>query len=299
MGTNSKPSALVADGFLLSNAAMLNLILAICCGTFFYVIIRVSKKHVKHPTSMLACNYIACVAVGLATVLLQGSAPNQTGLPFAILFGCVCGFFYVASIILIDRSMVTNGIVLTALFARLGLLVPLFASVLFFDESLSLWQSAGIVLALSAIVIMHSAEDLKGFRLNLSLILLLVVNGTTSALLKVYEVYGTSALSSTFLCINFLVAGLLAWLLAWRRNEGLDRITLLYGLVLGIVNFHTSKFLLAALASIPASIAYPVQAVSIIILIAFTGILMFRERLRKTQWAGVATCCVAIALLNI
>ena len=74
---------------------------------------------------------------------------------------------------------------------------------------------------------------------------------------------------------------------------------MLFGLGVGIPNFFASKFLLLALSSVPAIIAYPTRGVGTILLLSLAGIFLFKERLKKQQWVGIGAIIIAVILLNI
>ena len=83
------------------------------------------------------------------------------------------------------------------------------------------------------------------------------------------------------------------------RKESAGIWEVLFGLLVGIPNFFSAKFLLGALKEIAAVIVYPVYSVATILTVTVTGILVFREKLEKRQWLALAMILVALVLLNI
>lgn len=73
----------------------------------------------------------------------------------------------------------------------------------------------------------------------------------------------------------------------------------IFGLLVGIPNFFSSKFLLRALEDVLAVVAYPVYSVGGILVVTLAGVMLFRERLEKKQWLGMAMILAALVLLNI
>ena len=74
---------------------------------------------------------------------------------------------------------------------------------------------------------------------------------------------------------------------------------MLFGLLIGIPNFFSAKFLLDALEFIPAFIAYPTCNVATLLLVTLAGILFFREKLSRRQGLAIAGILIALALLNL
>ena len=73
----------------------------------------------------------------------------------------------------------------------------------------------------------------------------------------------------------------------------------LYGFAVGVPNYFSAKFLLAALETVPAVIVYPTFSVATILVVTLAGVALFKERLGKRQWTAVAVILVALVLLNL
>ena len=99
--------------------------------------------------------------------------------------------------------------------------------------------------------------------------------------------------------ITFLVAMALCLGLCRSKKEKPGKWEAAFGLLIGIPNFFSAKFLLGALEDIAAVIVYPVYSVATILTVTVTGILVFREKLEKRQWMALAMILVALVLLNI
>jgi len=172
-------------------------------------------------------------------------------------------------------------------------------SVVFFGERPEIWQWAGLFLAVAAIVLMNYRPG-EGKAGNMAgLILLLLAGGGGDAMSKVFEELGNPAFSGHFLLITFLTALGLCLILFGISREGAGMWEVLFGLLIGVPNFFSAKFLLGALKEIAAVIVYPVYSVATILAVTVTGILVFREKLEKRQWIAMGMILVALVLLNI
>jgi len=69
------------------------------------------------------------------------------------------------------------------------------------------------------------------------------------------------------------------------------------GLVLGMLNWASMFFLLKGLEKMQVSVFIPVLNVSVVTLSALIGFLVFREKLRPVNWAGIALALLAIVLI--
>ena len=68
--------------------------------------------------------------------------------------------------------------------------------------------------------------------------------------------------------------------------------------MIGVPNYFSARFLLHALSTVPAVIAYPVYSVATIVSITLAGVFFFKEHLTKRQWIALGIILIAVALLN-
>ena len=278
---------------------MLYLILAILSSVMIALLMRISAGKIKANISMLAVNYLACLLLAAGYSHFQVFSFRAEGFPAAVGMGAVNGVFYLLGFLLLQINTRKNGVVLSSVFLKLGLLVPIVVSVLLFGERPALLQILGFVLAVAAIILINYEKNtsLRGPRM--ALVLMLLAGGSGDAMSKVYEVLGPAAYGDSFLFYTFVSAFLLCVVLILWRKERPGKQELLFGLLVGVPNFFSAKFLLMALGQLPAVVVYPTFSVGTILLVTLAGVCLFRERLRRTQWASLAVILVALVMLNI
>lgn len=278
---------------------MLNLLLAIVSSALVSITMRLSETRIKNNVAMLAVNYIMCAFLAWVYTGFGSLYPQEPGRQTMTILGSINGVLYLAGFVLLQRSIRTNGVVLSSTFIKLGLLVAMVVSVVFFGERPEVWQWAGFALAVAAIVLMNYRPGEGKAGSMAGLILLLLAGGGGDAMSKVFEELGNPALSDHFLLYTFLVALLLCLMLVGIRKQPVGKWERIFGLLIGIPNFFSAKFLLGALNDIAAVIVYPVYSVATILTVTVTGVLVFRERLEKRQWMALVMILVALVLLNI
>ena len=278
---------------------MISLLLAILSSAMIAVIMRLAQPRIDYPTGLLAGNYIVCslLALILSISELPALASGSLGLPVGL--GLLNGLLYLGSFALMQWNTRQNGVVLSSVFMKLGILVPTLLSVVWFREMPTLLQVLGFVIALAAIMIINYQKGTKLSRNSWALILMLLVGGMGDGMSKVYEVYGSPATKHIFLFFTFFAALLLCLGLIAKKKEKLGCKELLYGTALGFPNFFSSWFLLRSLSSVPAVIAFPTFSVAVILVVSAAGVLFFRERLSRKQLLGGLLICVALILLNL
>ena len=278
---------------------MIYLALAIVSSTMVSVCMRLSEKHTKNNTSMLAMNYVMCTLMAGMFAFSGGLLPTGEGSAFTWGLGAVSGALYLASFLLLQWNIRMNGVTLPATFMKLGVLVPTIMAMLVFGEMPSLLQALGIAGAIAAILMIRLEKGVEKAKSAAGLLILLLGGGSTDATSKVFEELGNAAQKNHFLLITFSMALVLCILLALRRGEGLTRADAAFGLLIGVPNYLSSRFLLLSLADVPAVIAYPTYSVATIVLITLLGRALFAERLSRRQFAALGVILVSLALLNL
>ena len=278
---------------------MVFLLLAILSSSMISVLMRLSSDKISANLSMLAINYLVCSLLGAAYADFELVMPGISGFSVAVWLGALSGVLYLAGFVLFQRNTSKNGIVLTSIFMKLGLLVPVVLSVLLFREVPTWSQIAGFCIAIFAIVLINMKKEGSGKGFGVGLILMLLMCGGSDAMSKVYEMLGSPALSDIYLFYTFTTAFILCAVLVLYKKERPGVRELLYGTLIGIPNFFSAKFLLGALTKLPAVVVYPSFSVATMLIVTLAGVALFRERLSKLQWVALTAIIAALILLNI
>lgn len=244
-------------------------------------------------------NYLTCLVTAAVFSGITTLFPQSTQLPKALGLGAINGALYLFSFILFQRSVKNNGVVLSSIFMKLGLLVPLMLSILVFGETPTVVQIIGFCIAIGAIILINMKTDASDTRMGPLLVFLLLMGGSADAMSKVYEETGPVSLSSQFLFYTFLVAFVLCIILMLIKKQHIGRNEILYGCLIGIPNFFSAKFLLLSLDTVPAVVAYPTFSVGTILVVTLVGVAVFKERLIIKQIIAVCAILIALVMLNI
>ncbi|MBQ4638537.1 MAG: EamA family transporter [Clostridia bacterium] len=278
---------------------MIYLLLAIFSSAMVSIVMRLSTGRVKDGMGMLSMNYLCCLALSLAYTGVSNAFPALKGLGRTLFMGSINGVLYLLGFVLLQVNVRKNGVVLSGVFMKLGLLVPMVMSVLLFAEMPSVIQTVGFLLAVGAIVLINYEKDDKNSRFGFGLILLLLAGGSGDAMSKVFNEIGAPELLDQFLLYTFFSAFLLCTAMTVVKKEKIGLKEVLFGFLIGIPNFFSAKFLLKALESISAVIVYPTYSVATLLVITLAGVLLFKEKLKNRRWAALGVILVSLVLLNI
>lgn len=275
------------------------LLLSIVCSATLSITMRLSTGKIKSHFSMLSANYLICAVLGAVYSDFSLLRAQTGGIGITVGLAVLNGVILLAGLIALQVSTRKHGIVLSSLFMKLGLLVPFVMSVLFFREVPTWLQVAGFLVASGAIVLFNLKTDSQDSRFGVGLLLLLLLNGSADAIVKIFEALGPQTLSNHFLCLSFAVAFLLCACLVMGKKERPDANAYLFGALIGVANFFSFKFLLAALNTVQAVVAFPTYSVATMLVVTLSGVLFFRERLNKRQWLAFGAVIAALVMLNI
>ena len=281
---------------------MLNLFLAILSSTMVSVLMRLGDRHVKNTMVLFFANYTVCCLTSLFLMGRQPIFPGGEGFGYTLGLGLIGGGLFLGSFALMRLNIQKNGVVLTSIFMKLGVLVPMGMAVIFFHEIPGITQILGFIIAAAAIVILNAEPNAAGSAIPrgmILLLLLLLLGGLADSFVNIYDKTGNPDWKDHFLLYIFASAGMLCLIPALIRREPVSPADVLFGLIIGIPNYFSTRFLMMALSSVPAIVAYPVYNVATIVLISLVGVIAFREHLSKRKAVGIGMILAALVLLNI
>lgn len=278
---------------------MVFLCLAILSSATISLLMRISAGKIRAKLSMLGFNYLICALLGAAYAGFDLLRPDIPGFPFTVGLGVLSGILYLSGFVLFQWNTANNGVVLTSVFMKLGLLVPMVLSVLVFHEMPTWAQIAGFGIAILAIVVLNFHQKGEKCQFRWQLVVMLLMCGGSDAMSKVFKFWGPDVLSNQFLFYTFAVALVLCAALVLLKKERPGIREFLFGAAIGIPNFFSSKFLLLALADLPAVVVFPSFSIATMLITTLVGVLFFKERLHKLQWLALSAIIAALLLLNI
>lgn len=280
---------------------MIYLLFAIASSAMVSVCMRISERYVRNTMAMFTANYAICLALSLLYMGNIRIFAYENGMGTAIGLGLANGLLYLVCFILLQQSIRYNGIVLSSASMKLGaVLIPVFAAILLFNEHMERPQFWGAVFAVSAILLINiEKEDIHHGSKKTWLIILLTVNGLTDTIANIYDKTGAQALKNHYLFYTFLTALLLAFMMALWKSDRIRGADIYYGLLIGIPNYYSARFLLSALRNVPAVIVYPAYSVGTIITITLVGLVVFHEKLSGKKTAALVLIIISLIMLNI
>jgi drug/metabolite transporter (DMT)-like permease len=162
-------------------------------------------------------------------------------------------------------------------------------------------------MALMAIIAINQKEGAGSWSLAgrppLLLLTVLVFAAAIEILLFYVEKSGTVGRQQmAFTTHGFGCAGIVGWIaIGWLWIRKRNRISLrdvIAGVMLGIPNFFSIYLLLKMLnQGWDGSVMYPMVNVTVLLLSTFVAVIVFREKLNRINWIGIALASASILII--
>ncbi|MDA3883999.1 MAG: SMR family transporter [Candidatus Delongbacteria bacterium] len=304
---------------------MIYLFLAVLSSASIAMILKFSETKNFNRYAVTTMNYIVAFSISLALSPLSlsgdlsfslSSLMNEFNLvspdklsvagsfTWAVITGLVGGLLYFLGFIFIQKSIKINGVGITGAVGKIGILIPMLLSLFLWKEIPNSIQTLGILLAISAIILINiSFKDikrLKGF--NYIIILLFFIAGFAEFSNKIFEKYSLLEHKSFYLFTVFFSAfwiSLFFTVKEIRKGVKITKNDILTGFLVGIPNMFASYFLIMSFEYYKATVAFPIYSSGSILLISIGGVVLFKEKLKRKEIVAICMIIAAVVLMSI
>ncbi|HVW15592.1 MAG TPA: hypothetical protein VHB54_17295 [Mucilaginibacter sp.] len=281
---------------------MLYIFLSICFSVTVSVLLKLAKRYQIDVYQAITWNYSA--AILLTWIFFRPHMANLENAP--VITYTSLGILLPLLFVIIAASIRVTGIVRTDAAQRLSLFIPVLAAFLIFGESLNVTKIISLSIGFTALICLIPWKQKRAVRRKstfswLYLVAIFAGMGLIDVLLKqvakTKDVPFTESLFIVF-AIAFVVSmiGLIYMVLNKQKRFSWPHIII--GWILGIANFGNILFYIKAhqiLAARPASV-FSTMDIGVIVLGAFVGLFIFKEKLSRLNIAGIFLGIVAILI---
>ncbi|WP_129714128.1 EamA/RhaT family transporter [Pedobacter sp. SYP-B3415] len=282
---------------------MILFLLSIICSVTVSVLLKLAKRyHISVPQA-ITWNYLTAMVASwflFKPDVTALSNPQSFDITLSLAFLLPSVFW------LLGASVRNSGIVRTDIAQRLSLFISILGAFFLFDERFNSLKWMGLATGLAAICLTVYRPE-KVARGNNNWIYPLLVffgYGVIDLLFKrmalIQDRPYTTSLFVVF-CASFLVSMIALIIMIVRRKTRLQLINFFCGIVLGLFNLGNIVFYLKAhraFAGNPSTV-FATMNFGVIALGTIVGIFIFRERLSKLNYAGLALAIVSIVLITL
>ncbi len=281
---------------------MFYLIIATLTSVAIIVIFRVFEKFKINIAQAITINYLVASGFGFfneAGNFRFSQIPDQPWFYTAL----IVGITLIVAFHLFALSAQYAGVAITAISSRMSVIIPVALGFLIFGDTATLTKILGIFVGLAAFYFTFKKDKpiIKNTGYALLPIFLLLAVGANDSMMKVAQHYFIDDDFVIFLATAFgfaLIIGIVVMLIRWKRTiRTFAMKNLIAGLILGLLNWYSTLFFLKGLAIYQVSFFVPVFNVGVVALSALTGYFIFKEKLSRLNWLGIALAIVAILLI--
>ncbi len=286
---------------------MLNLALSVLCSSLIFVIFKMFDVFKVQTLYAIITNYVVACVVGM--LLYDGNIDFNEITSKSWFWGTMAlGVFFILVFNLMAKASQVAGVSVASVATKMSLVMPVIFGVVFYRETLSVFQIIGILLALAAVYLASMKEKSIGLSKKTLLLPLLVFlgSGIIDICMKYFQenhldtkevaifssmVFGFAALT------GFVFIGIKAVKQPLKTNFK----NIIGGIVLGVPNYFSIFFLIRALQNegFDSAAIFTLNNVAIVMLSTLLGILIFKEKLSLKNWGGIALAIVSIMLVAL
>jgi drug/metabolite transporter (DMT)-like permease len=291
---------------------MIYLLLCILSSAAVLVTFKFAERLKVNTFSAILVNYITACLAGF--FLANGDVKPLLSLNIGtVLFMLMMGVMFISVFRLIGLSTQRAGVAVTSVAAKMSVILPILFSVwIDKNDSLNSVKITGILLALASVLLTtYRKEKLVhgSAGLYLPLIIFIGIGVIDSSVKYAQATFVTNELNPIFNSAVFAIAGTIGFLiLPFNRAAANDLKrfrTWITGVVLGLVNFGSMYFMIAALnhtdvltgKQMQGSIIFGINNIGVVVASVLLGLMLFKERPTRTNWAGILLSVISIVIL--
>lgn len=282
---------------------MLYLILSILSSISVGVLFKLLKKEKTNIFQIIILNYITTVL--LSFLIFKPSAVSITDFPLFLIIGL--GLLLPTIFLVQYLSIKNTGIIKTDIAQRMSLFIPILASVFIFKENISNLKYTALLIGFVSIGLIlnkNDSNEIKSKNNYLYLLFVFIGFGVIDVCFKQVALHSsipyTSTLFYIFTCSLILsLISYSAYLIIKRINFRVNKRTLLFGGLVGLLNFMNIYFYLNAHKAFSdnPTVVFAGMNYGVILLGTLIGYFAFKEKLSKLNIIGLSLAVVSIALL--
>jgi len=282
---------------------MIYIILSIFCSVTVAVLLKLAKRYQISVIQAVTINYLTALILCFLffkpeVKIVSSAAPWPIYLGLAILLPTI--FLFLAA------SVKNLGIVKTDIAQRLSLFIPILAAYFIFKEDFNQLKFIGLCAGFLAIILTFLRKSEYHSKSNnwYYPVIVFLGFGVIDVLFKQVALHKelpyTTSLFVVF-SLAFLVSLIIVLIMVISKKTKVQLVNVGCGLILGLFNFGNILFYLKAhkaLSSNPSTV-FASMNLGVIVVGTLIGIIVFKEKLSKLNYFGIALAICAVVLITL
>ncbi len=286
---------------------MIDIILGILCFNLILVFFKLFTKFKVDTLQAIVFNYFTAGLLGLFFSEKTYSISELIASPW-FYYAVSIGLLFISVFYLLAKGAQVVGMAISTVANKMSVIIPVIAAIFLYGDHATVFKIAGIILALIGVFLTSTdGKKLSFDKKYLWLILIIFFGQGIADIIFNYaqQEYVQAEDAKIFFTVMFFSAGLGGTLLAAKkiiRKENKFQIkSILWGLAVGIPNYLTLLFFFNALedGQFESSQIYPIFNIGIVLMSSIIGFIIFKEKLKTSNWMGIGLSILAIALISL
>ncbi|WP_316821981.1 EamA family transporter [Pedobacter gandavensis] len=282
---------------------MIYLIISIFCSVTVAVLLKLARRYKINVLQAITWNYL--FAIALSFIFFKPSIAELTNAKLSPVYLCL-GVLLPLVFWFLGASIRNIGIARTDIAQRLSLFISILAAYFLFGDQFNTLKILGLCFGFTAIIFTlyrKSASLTTGGNWIYPLLVFFgfgIIDILFKQIAQIKDLAYTSSLILTF-AISFVISLLSILYLAVVKQQKLELVNFACGAVLGFFNFGNILFYLKAhreMADHPSTV-FAAMNIGVIILGTLVGVFLFKEKLNKLNYLGLALALIAIILITL
>lgn len=285
---------------------MISLSLAILSSSLIFVIFKLFPRFGVDTFQAIVFNYLTALSCGL---LLYGHEWKEEALTTGNwpIFAVICGLLFISLFLVMGISSQRNGVALTSTAVKMSMAVSMLIMILAYGEEIGVLKAIGILIAFIGVflVSVEKSTNAADNGAKWMLVVLFIGSGMLDFVLNYVQKFEMGHLTpSLFSAFGFGFAGSVGIIIMiFRILSGKTKFhpkNILAGIVLGIPNYFSIYLLMMAYRDTgwSDSVVLAVINVSIVVLSALIGFMIFKEKRDVRKLLGLTLALAAIFFLS-
>jgi len=284
---------------------MINIIYTIILFNILIIVFKMFERYKVDNLQGLIFNYITA---GICSYLFLESdfsieyVMNSDWLFHAIIIGIL--FIVVFNFYAFGTQKV--GIAITTVANKMSLIIPVSAAIILYGDSFTYLKGIAFFLALSGIYLSSTKRGKLSFdKKYLWLIILVFVGqGISDSIFNDFAQKFPSEGGYLFFMVLFFIASMSGVIIhsvkSIKKKSPFQLKSVFWGVIFGIPNFFSLLFFLRALETpnLNSSIVFTLISMGILVSSSLIGMMLFKEKLSKTNWVGILLSICAIYIFS-
>ena len=285
---------------------MIYLLLSILSSTCIFILFKLFNVYKINTLQAIVINYFVAATIGFLSY--ESNVDTTTIIDSQWFIGAVIlGVLFKSIFNVMAVTAQKNGISIASVASKMSVIIPIVFGIYMYNENAGILKIVGILVALVAVYLasVRTKENQPATKSILLPAILFLGSGIIETSLKFIETNyvesnGIPIFSATIFACAALVGVVILAIKFLSRKLMPDLKSVPAGLLLGIVNYYSIYFLLKALQynGSESSTIFTLNNVSIVMLSAVLGFVIFKERLSLKNILGIILAVISIILVT-